>query len=166
MNPPSDGRPGPRSVVRGVDAEPGRALPATHKPSPRTPRARTGEMSTCAESPCAPPWGVRQARRPALHSDAFADRVCRSYWTRASLHRVDQHALRPAQRAYRQKAPFPYAVVDRSPRDAEQFGGVIERNTAADTGFKTGFRHLLRRCHKTSRMSAYMRNDSARHMRS
>jgi hypothetical protein len=64
---------------------------------------------------------------------------------RAALHRVDQHALRSAERADSPKAPFPYAVVNRPPRDAEQFGGMIERNAAADTGFESLFRDLLRR---------------------
>src|SRR5262245_13173704 len=67
--------------------------------------------------------------------------------THAALHRLEQHALRPADRSNRQKTPFPYAVVNRSPRDAEQFGRVVERDTSTDTGFKTLLSHWLRHRH-------------------
>jgi hypothetical protein len=47
-------------------------------------------------------------------------------WPRRVLHRVDQHALRPAQRADGPQAAFPNPVVNRPSRDAEEFRGVIE----------------------------------------
>src|SRR5258705_12541650 len=105
-------------------------------------------MSTCAESP----YGLPGVRRPEgllyIRLKAAADIRCRPRRTSAALHRVEQHALRPAQRADGQKTSFPYAVVDRPPRHAEQFGGVIERNAAADTGFESLF-HLLHHSHRT-----------------
>src|SRR5471032_1596608 len=68
----------------------------------------------------------------------------RAHGTRiAALHRVEQHALRPAERPDRDQPPFADAVVDRPPRDAEHLGGVVERHAAANSRLESGLRHLF-----------------------
>jgi len=47
------------------------------------------------------------------------------------LHRVDEHALRAAERSNGLQATFANAVVDSSTRDAEQLGGVLQGDAAA-----------------------------------
>src|SRR5438477_10433223 len=63
------------------------------------------------------------------------------------LHRVDEHALRAADRPNRLQAAFTDAVVYRATRHAEQLGGVVERNAAADTRFETGVGTVVSQCH-------------------
>src|SRR5262245_22893183 len=54
-------------------------------------------------------------------------------------HRVNEHALRPADRSNSLESAFADTVIDCAPRDAEQLGCMVQGNAATDTRFKAVF---------------------------
>src|SRR5437016_8092706 len=87
---------------------------------------------------------VHQSKR--LKGSAM-DREVRRFFLAVGVHAVlaafldgiDQDTLRAAERPNRLQPAFTNAVIDRPARHAEQLRGMVERDTAADTGLTTLF---------------------------
>jgi hypothetical protein len=58
-------------------------------------------------------------------------------------HRLERHALRPAQRPDGLQTTVANPVINGTPRHAEQFGGVVDRDAASDTRSEAGIRRLI-----------------------